>query len=285
MKKYILLFACVLSTSSHFAYAGTDTSGGGSIWEMKKQQALTKEDLTTLLGNDSKVVKKIIEGLAINVKPEEINNSSVKKIFLSMKRDAALLLDDIRYSNYSIEEAAFQRECGGQADLHACTQNNKVGVTIYFNVLGLEAAQTTLAELVGLLMHEYSRHFVGDADSKHKLAVYFEEAYIQNKHASPPSDEVDVDLKDKAYNGVSFLAVTYTERDDSDAEAQERRAQEICKFLGYSQARISTIDWRESGQSTLEVKNGKLVQTYQEGLRHPLNGRGYAIFSTLRCKK
>lgn len=186
-----LLVALGFLTSTTIAQSNatdSDKDNGGSIIEMQKTRAFaTEEALADALSKNSQVLKQALEGLVSYLPVEEIDDPVVKERFQRML-DSGKLLNDVRYVNYSICPAAFDQYCSEEKyTSQACTKNatdkgDTSGATIYFNVKELFRNRTSMADLIGLLMHEHSRHFIGNDDHDHQVANYFATAFIQGKY-------------------------------------------------------------------------------------------------------
>lgn len=208
--KSILRIVFVLFTASIFFsenVSASDKDNGGSLTLLQKQSALSKEELTAYLTTKSAVLRRIVEGLVLYGDFRSIQDDVLKRMVVTMLnwrifvfandrrtiesykstyadqlKGTHDILVDIRYSNYSIDADAFRTACGNDEQKDLCTENMKQGSTIFFNIERLVSQRISLAQLVGLIMHEHSRHFVGDADADHKLADFYMSAFMKNEH-------------------------------------------------------------------------------------------------------
>lgn len=177
----IILTATLMSLGSFTGVQASDKDNGGSLTAMQKARALSRDELIGYLTTKSPVLRRILEGLVLYVDPASISDAEVKAIVTKMNASTSGdLLDDVRYTNYTTDAQAFRNACGDSGRKDLCTENATPGATIYFNVDQLVEKRVSLGELVGLIMHEHSRHFACSADADHKLANFYMEAFFKN---------------------------------------------------------------------------------------------------------
>jgi hypothetical protein len=185
-----MVVGILFSLNIQIASAG-EKDNGGSLSTMQKARALAREDLEKYLTTNSRTLRGILEGLVLYIDAYRDISEPVKSIVQKMLRNEDfILIEDVRYSNYSIDLHAFQEHCGIDSKKDACTELGEPGSTIYFNLDGLLQNHVSLAELVGLTMHEHSRHYTvktdvdaakEDADDQHLLANFYMDAFIKNR--------------------------------------------------------------------------------------------------------
>ncbi len=231
--KSIIIFT-VLSRAETLEASHKDN--GGSLTAMQKARALSRDELTIYLSTNSALTRRILEGLVLYVSPDAILDPGVKATVLKMRgEDPSRLFDDVRYSNYNLDPQAFRSACGDSGSKDMCTENSKPGATIYFNVDQLVQRHVSLAELIGLIMHEHSRHFACQMDNEHHLANFYMEKFLRNEQVGKIFTLTD-GLRFKTGNEGSERYYLYATRVDASSSLKKVQASSFCVQQGFREA-------------------------------------------------
>lgn len=152
---------------------GNGGGNGGFIEDMREASQLGKhflsaEEIREILLLDGKEIKdELIYPLVRLTKSFSIKDEKVREMWEKMSSADVSLEENVDYTR--MEEGT----CPHNEDL--CTGDVPFS-TIYFDVEKIAQNKTTLAELAGMVMHEFSHHYVDyDDHPEYKLANFFKE--------------------------------------------------------------------------------------------------------------
>ena len=175
MNNWILLTMILASATAH---AGREKAGnGGSIEEMRKyfEKVLSEADYQELLDlNAYKLKKNLLIPMFKAARTDALEDPVAKGNLYKIQADFTKLIDDLTYSKIKFGICTDGRD--------ACVDKNAPFATITLNKTKLLAHKTTLAELGGLIAHEYEHKYASDTveHDKYALSQYFIQR-IKNK--------------------------------------------------------------------------------------------------------
>ncbi|MBC75825.1 MAG: hypothetical protein CME64_07400 [Halobacteriovoraceae bacterium] len=230
LTKTILLTTLMLGATTTMARS-TGGGNGGLIEEMRAaakldSYPLKKEELVNLIELDGRELKeKLLIPITKSLWVSDIKDPKVAKMWNSMINSTKVKLqENITYTRF--EEGS----CNGEEDL--CTGEVPYS-TIYFDIPKILENKTTIAELTGMIFHEFSHHYVGHKDHPHYM--------LANT------------IKDRVAKG-KFGSKTFYLKDLVDEDANNRYAyyvglehtDDICKLKGFERAvDVKTLPMKE----------------------------------------
>lgn len=250
------LFYLLLAFSPFIhATEGSGGDNGGDLEKINAFQLLSEQEVRAYLTTDSIFIKKAGVNLISFLESYDYPLSLEKRIesmIGNAHRAGRPLIEGIRFANFDINETNFLNNCSAPKINEACTSNNVPGSTIYFSIKNIMKSHPTFAALVGLFMHEVSRHYIGEADNDHKLGQFFTQAVISKKHLGnkifTTEDLIEVRGGKKYYPGYS-------------GGGSLREASLICKEKGFAKAKSSSIKSFNTDTWSFDV----LVYYYDDG--------------------
>jgi hypothetical protein len=251
LKSYWLSSSIALITifswlaGSVFAHAENDgTRGGGWVEEMreaelKSHQSLTESEIIKATEANGKEIKLqlLIPFYEDFLTLTSLNDKTLEEIQAVMKKNEAILHDDIMFSKILIGT------CPNRENL--CTTQNKIYSDIVVDLKSLLATHNgvTFSEFVGLLAHEYTHHFAGDIDHPYyKFARFVTELVRENKIGKKTFLFEDlIVMLPEIYLNYGDIYAPHTEiikrhaaLAEHDSEKDKITATNICLFHNYS---------------------------------------------------
>lgn len=183
----------MLAVTPSWAIKDHGGNNGTNLDEVMQADAMTAEHISYLLFKGSAQFKKeVLEPIVKHIVPEAIADQEVSRMWSKMQNtsNAYTLLDDVRYAQYDLGTCTDENMQNSGAS--ACT-GNFPGSSIRFDINAMLAAKVSFAELVGIIIHEHSHHFLakgeddhvdydGDGVSDYRLQLFMRDAYIKGLH-------------------------------------------------------------------------------------------------------